>query len=157
MNSRSHSFCRAQEHLPKAKGERTFYQLCCKENQVQCLGPHAAVSLKGKIYYSFDVDQQIHFPYNPKQPQPTYFKPPWKCAVFGDCCESLPQQIIYILLMKPSLHGREKYNPKSITSEFYRISEAEVDLHADNCVGQNKHSAMLHYLTWMVLSGSHAK
>ena len=35
------------------------------------------------LSYSFDHAQQIHYPSNPLQPGPLYFKTPRKCGVFG--------------------------------------------------------------------------
>ena len=41
-------------------------------------------------YYSFDF-AQVHFPSDQLQPVSVYFLTPRKCAVFGDCCEAVPQ------------------------------------------------------------------
>ena len=38
-----------------------------------------------RVHYSFDFAQQVHYPHNPLQPGPIYFKTPRKCAVFGVC------------------------------------------------------------------------
>ena len=35
------------------------------------------------LHYSFDFAQQVHYPHNPLQPGPMYFKTARKCAVFG--------------------------------------------------------------------------
>ena len=45
------------------------------------------------VHYSFDFAQQVHYPHNPLQPGPMYFKTARKCAIFGVCCEGLPRQI----------------------------------------------------------------
>ena len=43
--------------------------------------PDCAVNMLS--HYSFDFAQQIHYPSNPQQPGPIYFKTPHKCTVFG--------------------------------------------------------------------------
>ena len=76
---KSQLLLRAQLHLSKAKSEREFYKQCCNESKttverfhIQSLSPHPSVSLKGMVHYSFDMAQQIHFPYNPQQPSPVF-------------------------------------------------------------------------------------
>ena len=49
------------------------------------------------VHYSLDFAQQIHYPQNPLQPGPTYFKTSQKCAVFGVCCEGIPRRINYLV------------------------------------------------------------
>ena len=41
--------------------------------------------------------QQVHYPHNPLQPGPMYFKTARKCAMFGVCCEGVPRQVNYLL------------------------------------------------------------
>ena len=48
-------------------------------------------------HYSFDFAQQIHYPSNPQQPGPIYFKTPRKCGVFGVLAEALPQMVLFLL------------------------------------------------------------
>ena len=48
------------------------------------------------VHYIFDFAQQVHYPHNPLQPGPMYFKTARKCAIFGVCCKGLPRQINYI-------------------------------------------------------------
>ena len=48
-------------------------------------------------YYSFDFAQQVHFPSNPMQPGPIYFKTPRKCGVFGVMTEALPQMVLFLM------------------------------------------------------------
>ena len=90
---------RAQEqHLRLAAGEREFYKNCCKqskENIQQYLQEidfnfgRAPCSYNGTVHYSYDYAQQLHYPSDPNQPGPIYFKTPRKCAIFGVCCESI--------------------------------------------------------------------
>ena len=48
-------------------------------------------------HYSFDFAQQLHYPSNPLQPGPIYFKTPRKCGVFGVIAEALPQMVLFLL------------------------------------------------------------
>jgi len=43
-----------------------------------------------RVHYFFDFAQQVHYPHNPLQPVPMYFKIAWKCPIFGVCCERIP-------------------------------------------------------------------
>ena len=38
------------------------------------LGPHPECTYAGKSHYCFDFAQQVHFPSDPLQPGPIYFK-----------------------------------------------------------------------------------
>ena len=35
------------------------------------------------------------------------------------------------------------------------MGEVDAYLHADDCTGQNKNNAMIHYLAWRVMCGLH--
>ena len=48
-------------------------------------------------YDSYDYAQQVHYPSNPLQPGPIYFKTPRKCAIFGVCCEAIPRQVNFLI------------------------------------------------------------
>ena len=97
------------------------------------------------MHYSFDFAQQVHYPHNPLQPGPMYFKTARKCAVFGVCCEGIPRQINY-LIDEASAVGKGANTVISLLHHFlqhHRLGEVNVGLHADNCTGQNKNNAML--------------
>ena len=51
---------------------------------------------KTKIY-SFDFAQQVHFPSNPMQLGPIYFKMPQKCGIFLVMSEAIPRQVNYLI------------------------------------------------------------
>ena len=55
------------------------------------------------VHYSFDFAQQVHYPHNPLQPGPMYFKTVRKCAIFVVCCEGLPHQINILLMRRLTL------------------------------------------------------
>ncbi|KAI0240160.1 hypothetical protein LSAT2_009142 [Lamellibrachia satsuma] len=72
-----------EEHLRRATSERTHYTDVCKSVKENTppnftLGPHASCSYAGKSHYNFDFAQQVHFPSDPLQPGPIYFKCPHK-------------------------------------------------------------------------------
>ena len=108
-------------------------------------------------HYSFDMAQQVHYPSDPFQPGPMYFLTPRKCAIFGVCCEALPRQVNY-LIDEASDTGKGANTIVSLLHHFFQehgLGEMDVHLHADNCVGQNKNSTILHYLLWRVMVGLH--
>ena len=39
--------------------------------------------------------------------------------------------------------------------EKYGCGEGDLQLHADNCTGQNKNNANVHYMLWRVMTGKH--
>ena len=96
-------FVRQQErHWSLAAGERKFYKNCCKTTKealtehlkdIDFTEKHAPCSLDGTVRYSYDYAQQPHYPSNPYQPGPIYFKNPCKCGLFGVCCEAIPRQV----------------------------------------------------------------
>lgn len=50
-----------------------------------------------QVHYSPDFAQQLHYPHNPMQQGPIFFKKPCKCSVFGIVTEGLPQMAILVL------------------------------------------------------------
>ncbi len=101
-------------------------------------------------HYSFDYAQQVHYPSDPMQPGPIFFLTPRKCSIFGVCCEALPRQVNF-LTDEASECGKGANIVISQLHYFFThhgLGEKEVFLHCDNCTGQNKNSAMLHYLLW---------
>ena len=98
-----------------------------------------------RIHYSFDLAQQVHYPHNPFQPGPIYFKTPRKCAIFGVCCEAIPRQVHY-LIDEACDTGKGANTVISLLHHFlgnHSLGERELALHADNCTGQNKNNTML--------------
>ena len=79
---------------------------CCKESKHHVQGFLEEVdftktcepcSFNGTVHYSYDYVQQLHYPSNPNQPGPIYFKTPRKCALFGVCCEAIPRQVNFLI------------------------------------------------------------
>ena len=151
-----------EDHLRRATMERSCYTEVCKVAKDELphdftLGRHAARSFAGKAHYSFDFAQQVHYPSDPLQPVPIYFKCPRKCGMFGIACEAFPRQVNFLL--DESVHtGKGANTVVSMLHYFFDhdgVGECDVHLHADNCSGQNKNSCMMWYLMWRVLTGHH--
>ena len=91
----------AEAHLERAMMERSLYQTITKQVALDLragsvLGPHPVCSYEGVMHYSFDFAQQVHYPGNPLQPGPIFFKTPRKCGLFGVCCGAFPKQVNYL-------------------------------------------------------------
>src|SRR6218665_83046 len=109
------------------------------------------------VHYSFDFAQQVHYTYNPQQPGPIYFKTPRKCGLFGVMTEGLPQMVIFLLDEAVTVSKGANCVISMLDYFFthYGLKETILHLHADNCTGQNKNNAMIHYLLWRVMTGMH--
>ena len=120
------------DHLRHAKEERTLMNEVIAKAKVtattagfQRLQPSFQNSKAIAFHYSFDYAQQVHFPSDPMQPSPIYFKKPRKCLVFGVCCEGLPQQVNF--LIDEGVSCRKGANSVISYLPFFN---------ADNCSGQ---------------------
>ncbi|KAI4796864.1 hypothetical protein KUCAC02_026699 [Chaenocephalus aceratus] len=100
---------------------------------------------------------QVHYPSDPLQPGPIYFMVPRTCALFGVCCEGVPQQVNYLI---DEAHCSSKGSNAVIAYlhhffSQYGLGEKNVHLHCDNCSGQNKNRYLLWYLAWRCMVGLH--
>ena len=93
--------------LPRlAKDELDYYRKCCKNAQ-EDMAEFGKLSLNirtviycsynGGTHFGWDFAQQVHYPSNPEQPGPIYFKTPRKCAVFGVCNDGGNIQYNYLI------------------------------------------------------------
>ena len=152
----------AELHLHRASLERSLYRDITKLASANLppgseICPHRACCFDGMMHYSFDFAQQVHYPSNPLQPGPIYFKTPRKCGLFGMCCEAFPKQVNF-LIDESVQTGKGANCVVSLLHYYfdhYGLGETDVHLHADNCAGQNKNSCMIWYLLWRVLTGKH--
>ncbi|MED6243846.1 hypothetical protein ATANTOWER_028284 [Ataeniobius toweri] len=104
------------------------------------------------MHYSIDFAQQMHFPSNPLQPGPVYFLTPRKCGLFGVSCEGLQKQLNF-LIDEGMSSGKGSNAVISYMHHFFThfgVGETDVDLHCDNCTGQNQNNFMLWYGAWRV-------
>ena len=161
-----------QEHLQAVGVERSFYKTTCdqckrevrdhftQDDKFQPPAPASQIPSNSKdisVHYSFDYAQQINYPSDPLQPGPVYFLTPRKCSVFGVNCEAIPRQVNF-LNDEAGNCGKGANVVLSQLHYFFdhhSLGEKKVFLHADNCMGQNKNNAMLHYLAWRVMTGRH--
>jgi hypothetical protein len=152
----------AKEHLLFATKERAYYR-----QSIEVARQSYSVLMKGvkkqskpdTMHYSWDFAQQVHYPYEDHQVGPIYFKTPRTAQIFGICCEALPRQVNY-LIDEADFPGKGADTVISMLHHFfacYGFGEQQVLLTADNCTGQNKNNAVLHYLLYRTIVGLHAK
>ena len=142
-------------HLSCMEEERDFYKTMTADCKavVEQLQMEWAVWQRATAHYSFDFTQQVHIPNSPCQPDPVYFLTPRKWGIFGVCCESLPQQENY-LTDKGAASSKGSNAVISYLHhlfETYRLGEKNIDLHCDNCSGQNKNHCTLWYFAWCAM------
>ena len=155
-----------EEHLRLAAGERDFYKKCCQESKesvgrnlqdIDFTMGREPCSYQGTVHYSYDYAQQLHYPSDPLQPGPIYFKTPRKWAIFGVCCEAIPRQVNF-LIDENVLTGKGANSTISYVHFYFErhgLGETEAQVHADNCGAQNKNSAFIWYYLWRVMNGLH--
>ena len=87
------------EHLRVAGEERNYYKSLCAISIPDAPGfrSNPPCSYEGPAHYSFDFAQQIHYPADPLQPGPIYFKTPRKCGIFRVHSECINQQMNYLI------------------------------------------------------------
>ncbi|XP_077076123.1 uncharacterized protein LOC143729024 [Siphateles boraxobius] len=170
LEEKTEALVKAEEHLWQATTERSFYnskvqecrRVLAEKGVSKLLEPGNSVpnsSNDFEVHYSFDFAQQLHYPHNPMQPGPIFFKTPRKCAVFGVVTEGLPQMVIF-LLDEASITGKGANCVISLLDYFfenYGVKETHLHLHADNCSGQNKNNSLVQYLLWCVVTGKHQR
>jgi len=159
-------YSKALDHIEDAKKERTYYTACSKLAEVHYLKlglkniPFRPIKPNSKNimqHYSWDFAQQLLYPYEDQQVGPIYFKTPRKAQLFGICCEGIPHQTNY-LIDEADFPEKNANTVISMLDHFFTyhgLGEKYVCLTADNCVGQNKNNAVIHYLLYRVLAGLH--
>jgi len=79
---------------------------------------------------------QVHYPSNPLQPGPIYFKTPRKCALFGVCNEGKNEQLTY-LIDEEKVASKGANTVISLVHDYLHRHDVDHDaplvLHADNC------------------------
>ena len=141
-----------EEHLARARECREYYRSQCSEAS-QFLGslseePTNEEVVEGPIHVSFDYAQNLQIPHMPQQVGPIYFKTPRKCHLFGICCEGLPRQINYLIDEK-DLTGKGANETISYLEHYFKEfapRAKKLNLHCDNCRGQNKNNYVMQYL-----------
>ena len=150
----------AEAHLAHAKSERHYYRQQvekCRETWKLLSDriPGKPNSRELTMHISFDYAQQVLFPYNPQQPGPAYFKTARRCQVFGVCNEGNNTQMNYLIDEAQSC-GKGANATTSFVHHYltnYSMGEKFLQVHCDNCVGQNKNNTTILYFGWRVLMG----
>ena len=148
----------AQRHLDRAKTEREYYNVQVKEAQEHYKDSVKCQSKPIQMHYSFDFAQQVHYPYDAQQTGPEYFKSARKCGFFGVCNDGKSNQFCY-LIDEAENPGKGADCVISMIDHYFTVHEChekDAKLHADNCVGQNKSNALIHYLLWRTMTGQHS-
>ena len=90
-------------HIKMAKDERLYYQNQCQSTldaiqklDVDFSKSRESCSYVGAMHYSWDFAQQLHYPCDPLQPEPIYFKTTRKCG-FGVCIDAIPLKFNYLI------------------------------------------------------------
>ena len=96
-----------------------------------------------------------------QQVGPLYFITPKKIQCFGICNTGIPLQSNFLVGEDKTIgkDGSKCHGPNSVLSMIHAYlenksyGEKEINLHCDNCAGQNKNKTMLHYLSWRCARG----
>jgi len=132
-------------HLKLAITEQKYYQEQCKlaadhhstRSANRALSKNKPCSFDGVAHYSWDYAQQTHYPHNPFQPGPIYFKTPRKCGIFGVCNDGINLQMNYsideVMATGKGANATISYFHHYLTN--YGIGEKRGLFHADNCSG----------------------
>jgi len=87
------------QHLRNAFDEHNYYKRQCEKARedarrvIDGFEKRLPCSFDGVAHYSWDYAQQTHYPLNPLQPGPIYFKTPRKCGIFGVCNDGINLQL----------------------------------------------------------------
>ena len=151
------------DHLRTVEEERKHYNQLVKEAKTAAAAAgitspsrHTPNSLPMTCHYSFDFAQQVHLPSSPLQPGPIYFLVPRNCGIFGVCAEGFPQ--INYLIDEGMSSSKGLNMVISFLHHFlenYGVGKQKMELHCDNCSGQNKNKFVMWYLAWRILQKLH--
>ena len=95
---------------------------------------------------SFRFAEQVHYLSRAQTVGPEYFKSAWKCGLFTVHDERTEIQTNY-LIGEADQVGKGANTVINLLDHYLETNPTEVVvLFADNCYGQNKNNALLHYL-----------
>jgi len=135
-------------HLKAAVSEQNYYRDQCKlatdhygdfaDQANHTLSKNIPCSFDGVTHYSWDYAQQTHYPHNPFQPGPIYFKTPRKCGIFSVCNDSINIQMNYLIdeVISTGKGANTTISYFHHYLENYGIGEKRGLFHADNCSGK---------------------
>ena len=157
---------KALDHLNYVKKERLYYKAHSKESAIdynkvmETITDNVVTKANSQniiMSYSWDFAQQLQYPFEEQQVGPIFFKTPRRAQLFGVSCEGSGRQVNY-LIDEADFLEKNANTVISLLDHFfsnYALGEMSAYLTADNCVGQNKNNALIHYLMYRVLSGLH--
>lgn len=157
---------KALDHLNYVKKERLYYKAHSKESSIDYNKTRGTITDNVEVKansqdivmsYSWDFAQQLQYPFEEQQVGPIFFKTPRRAQLFGVSCEGSGCQVNY-LIDEADFLEKNANTVISLLDHFfsnYALGEMSAYLTADNCVGQNKNNALIHYLMYRVLSGLH--
>lgn len=137
------------KHLDNANAEREYYKSQCAQAKEDLSSnfpdfspfeQYQPCSFIGTAHISWDYAQQLHYPSDPFQPGPLYFKTSRKCALFGICNDAVNHQINYLVDEIVST-GKGANSTISYVHHYLQnhgMGETKLLIHADNCVGKSK-------------------
>lgn len=134
----------AKHHLDAAKIQREFYNSWREKAKND-----KSLSL---MVASFDYAQNVTYPSSPQQVGASHFKSNRKCSVFGVNSEKTHVQTNSLVDEKYSTGKGANSTISMLHSYLTKNNFKNLVLFADNCVGQNKNNALLHYLLWRVVT-----
>lgn len=148
-----------QEHHKLVVQEREYYKTALEDTKEHFLTQQKKNEPPTTNHISFDFAQQVHFPFDPLQPGPIFFKTPRKCGLFGINSEPVGTQVNYII---DEAHSCGKGGNTVISYihhylEFHDLKTRNLHFHADNCSGQNKNNFVIWYFLWRTLTGLNDK
>ena len=148
----------------EASRERTLYKAQCEESKVAVQKIVAEEVQPGQaginsndisIHYSVDYIQNIMLPSFAQHPSQLYFKTGRKINLFVACNEGSPHGFLYAIDEdKVTGNGADEVISmlhNYINTEHY--GEKTMHCHANNCGGQNKNNAFIHYMMWRCIVG----
>ena len=89
----------------------------------------------------------MEFLFREEHQGPIYFKTPWKCGLFGICCEGIPRQVNYLIDEAVNV-GKGANSTISYVHDFvtsHGVGETDAQINADNCGGKNKNNFVIWY------------
>lgn len=121
------------EHKESTRGNGSWWS--CKPCQWKCL-----LTKDNNAVLVWLRSGSPHYPSNPMQPGPIYFKTSGKCGIFGVMYETIWQQVNF--LIDEACSAGKGANASISYVDFYfehhRFGEKNAHLNAGNCAGQKK-------------------
>ena len=145
-----------KNHLQDAKNNRNYYNKQIDQASLDfdnakdftVFHPSAHCSFDGVAHYSWDYAQQLHYPTNPQQPGPIYFKTVRKCGIFGIVNDGSGLQHNYLIDEAVSV-GKGANATISYVHHYlenHGMGETKALFHADNCTGKFQNILILEQL-----------